>query len=166
MENILNPAYNQGLISSAVYLYVNFMQEFIYLYQFMLVITPVLCLFYIIFGGIKFSASSGNKERVKSAKRTVTAAITGCLVVILAYPLLNLIAYIFTPENSTVHFLDWYADIVTLVALIYIVWGGIQYTTSSGKPLEILEAKRTIFYALQGYVWMLIIRLLFTWLSG
>jgi TRAP-type C4-dicarboxylate transport system permease small subunit len=66
----------------------------------------------------------------------------------------------FTQEDFPLHFLDWYAYIVTLTALIYICWGGIQYINSNGKPGEILEARRTITYAIQGYVWMLFVRLL------
>lgn len=161
MELISSLINDPELIRAAGIVFESFIRYFTYLYQWMIILAPILGVIYIIIGGMKFSASSGNRERLQSAKRTITAAIIGCVIVFLAYPVLNFIGYVFTPEGSEFHFLDWYADIVTLLALVYIGWGGIQYSASSGNPREILEAKRTIFYAVQGYVWMQIIRMIF-----
>jgi len=135
----------------------------LYMYNLCLVLAPILSLFYIIFAGLKFSASSGNPAKIQSAKQTLTAAIVGCVLVLLAYPIINVVAYIFTPEASPSRFLDWYTDSITALALIYIGYGGIKYIMSSGKPLQISEAKRTIFYAIEGYIWLLLMRIL---LSG
>lgn len=154
------------LIKSAIFLFESFMRIFTYLYRLIVILAPILCVIYLMIGGIKYSASSGNRERIKSAKRAVTSAIIGFVIVLISYPFLNLVAYVFTPEGSEFHYLDWYTDIVTLFALVYFAWGGIQYTTSSGNPSGILEAKRTITYAIQGYVWMLLVRVLFTWLTA
>lgn len=125
----------------------------------MLVLAPILCLIYIIIGGIKTTISSGNPEKLQHAKRTIKYAIIGCAVVLLSYPILNFIAWIFAPKESNI-FLDWYSSAVTIVALIYMAYGGILYITSDGKPEQILEAKDRIMHALMGYSWMLLVRLL------
>lgn len=129
------------------------------LYNFILVLAPVLCLIYIIIGGIRITVSSGNTERLYKAKKTITYAIAGCVIVLLSYPILNFIAWIFAPAESNI-FLDWYASAVTIVALIYMAYGGILYITSDGKPEQILEAKDRIMHAIMGYTWMLLVRLI------
>jgi len=142
-----------------------FIRYFTYIYQTMLVFSPVLTLIYLMIGGMKFSVSSGNHEKVLAAKRTITSALIGAGIIFLAYPFLNYLGFVISPQGSNLHFLDWYADLVTMLALVYLAWGGVQYITSSGKPSDILEAKRTITYAIQGYVWMLIVRLVFSSLA-
>jgi TRAP-type C4-dicarboxylate transport system permease small subunit len=151
---------NKDLATSGLALFEAFIRYFNRIYQIMLVAAPILLLIYLMIGGIKYSASSGNHEKIQSAKKTIVAALTGCVITLLSYPFINLIGYFFTPPKSTAHVIDWYADLVTATALLYIAWGGIQYTTSSGNPQGILEVKRTITYAIQGYIWMLIVRLL------
>ncbi|MFW6143692.1 MAG: hypothetical protein ACOC4Z_02105 [Patescibacteria group bacterium] len=47
----------------------------------------------LIFGGIKLIASQGDYEAIEDARKTITAAITGLLVVIFAVLLLRLIGY-------------------------------------------------------------------------
>lgn len=131
------------------------------IYNFTAILAPILSVIYIIIGGFKLTTSGGDKEKISSAKKTITAALVGCLIVLLAYPILNVIAYVLTPPNSPLHFLDWYADFITVLALVYTGYGGIQYTNSNGNPRQILEARRTIFYAIQGYIWMLMVRVVF-----
>ncbi len=51
-------------------------------------------LFFILYGGVKFLLAAGNPEKVDGAKKTITYAIIGLIVVILAFSFVNLLAYI------------------------------------------------------------------------
>ena len=45
---------------------------------------------------------------------------------------------------------QWFIGIAGAVALIFVVYGGIAYTTSAGDPSKLQKAKSTIIYALIG----------------
>jgi len=49
----------------------------------------------LIWGGINFILSGGDKEKTAKAKEKLTAAVIGIVVVLLAFALVNLISYIF-----------------------------------------------------------------------
>ncbi len=136
-----------------------FFYYFTNIYHFILVLAPLLTVVYIIIGGMKVSLSSGNADRLNSARRTILHAIIGCVIVLAAYPILAIIASFFSPP--VFKFFDWYSAIVTLVALMYLAWGGIEYIMSTDNPRRINHARRTIYFALEGYVWMLFVRMVF-----
>ncbi|MFH0770644.1 MAG: hypothetical protein V1926_04685 [Candidatus Peregrinibacteria bacterium] len=52
---------------------------------FALIIATVLCLFYIIIGGITFILSAGNEEKIKKAVNTIRYAVVGLLVSFIAF---------------------------------------------------------------------------------
>lgn len=136
-----------------------FFYYFTNIYHFLLVLAPLLTLAYIIIGGMKVTTSAGNAEKLNSARKTILHAIVGCVIVLASYPILAIIASLFSPSVS--QFLDWYSAIVTLTALVYIAWGGIEYITSTDNPRRINHAKRTIHFAIEGYVFMLFVRAVF-----
>jgi type IV secretory pathway VirB2 component (pilin) len=51
-----------------------------------------LAVLFIIIGGIEFIASAGNPQRLEGAKKTLTYAIIGLVIVLLSTVILNLIA--------------------------------------------------------------------------
>jgi len=50
-----------------------------------------LAILFIVYGGFLYVTSSGNKERVEMAKKTLTYAILGLILVVLAGTILNII---------------------------------------------------------------------------
>lgn len=56
-----------------------------------LIIATILCLVYIIFGGISFILSAGNEEKIKKAVHTIRFAIIGLFVSFIAYFLVRFI---------------------------------------------------------------------------
>ena len=50
-----------------------------------LIVASVLCLFYIIVGGITFILSAGNEEKIKKAVHTIRFSIIGLFVSFLAF---------------------------------------------------------------------------------
>lgn len=57
----------------------------------MLFILGILAVIMIIFSGVKYVTSAGDASRVKSAKDTLTYAIVGLIVAILAYSIVNFV---------------------------------------------------------------------------
>lgn len=61
------------------------------LINFIFVFAVVLALGFLIFGGIRWITSGGDKAGVESARNTIIAAIVGLVVIVLAYFILNLL---------------------------------------------------------------------------
>ena len=55
----------------------------------MLFVIGILCVVMIIFGGIRYTTSTGDKGRVDSAKNTIIYAVVGLIVAMVAYALVN-----------------------------------------------------------------------------
>lgn len=54
----------------------------------------VVALFLIIFSGIKFILSGGDAKQVEGARKTLTYAVIGLLVILFSLLILNLISYV------------------------------------------------------------------------
>jgi hypothetical protein len=63
--------------------------------QFILVTAFVLSFAFLVFGGIKWILSGGDKAGTEGAKGTITAALIGLVVVLVAWALLNLVSNLF-----------------------------------------------------------------------
>ncbi|MBI4100667.1 hypothetical protein HY439_02900 [Candidatus Microgenomates bacterium] len=66
----------------------NYIQSII---KVLFVIAPVVCLFFLLWGGIKFITSSGDPKNVEVAKKTMTYAILGLVIIFSAYLILSAI---------------------------------------------------------------------------
>lgn len=55
----------------------------------------LLTLFFLIYGGIRWIVSGGNKEKLQQARQTLTYAIIGLIVVLLSFFIINVIGGIF-----------------------------------------------------------------------
>jgi hypothetical protein len=55
----------------------------------------ILALFFLIWGGIKWIMSGGDKAKVESARNTIIAAIIGLIIAFLAFFILNVVAGLF-----------------------------------------------------------------------
>jgi len=62
---------------------------------FLFIIAIVLALIYLIYGGIKYITSGGDKTKVDSARSHIIAAIVGLILAFLAYFIINIIGYMF-----------------------------------------------------------------------
>ncbi|MCL2280470.1 pilin [Candidatus Saccharibacteria bacterium] len=61
----------------------------------MLFIIGILCVVMIIFAGIRYVTSTGDKNKVDAAKNTIVYAVVGLVVAIIAYALVNWVFHIF-----------------------------------------------------------------------
>ena len=61
----------------------------------LLTVAVLLAFFFLIFGGLRWMLSQGDKKKVEEAQKTVTYAIIGLIVVFLSFFILNLIGFAF-----------------------------------------------------------------------
>lgn len=66
-----------------------------------IVVGIVLSLIFLLYGGIRWIISGGDKAKVDSARSTIVAAIVGLIIVILAWVIINSVLYIFHAGSLT-----------------------------------------------------------------
>lgn len=66
-----------------------------------IVIGIVLSLIFLLYGGVRWILSGGDKGKIDTARSTIVAAIVGLIIVILAYVIINAVLYIFTGKYLT-----------------------------------------------------------------
>lgn len=67
--------------------------------QLLLVIAVVLCLFYLVYGGIRYITSGGDKAKVEQARSALVAAIVGLIISLLAFFIVGFVLYFFTGQG-------------------------------------------------------------------
>lgn len=65
----------------------------------LLIIAIILTLLYLVYGGIKYITSGGDKAKIDAARSHLTAAIVGLVIALLSYFILNIVTYVFTGET-------------------------------------------------------------------
>ena len=63
---------------------------------FIIAITIVACLFFLIWGGIRWITSGGDKQKIAAARSTLIAAIVGLVISLLAFFIINVVVGAFT----------------------------------------------------------------------
>jgi hypothetical protein len=64
--------------------------------QYLIIIGVVVSIIFIVWGGIKWTTSGGDKEKVQQARGTITAAIVGLIIALLAFAIVSYVVYLFT----------------------------------------------------------------------
>jgi hypothetical protein len=64
--------------------------------QLLLIVAILACLFFLIFGGIRYISSGGDKSKVDSARNTLVAAVVGLVISLVAFFVVNFILIFFT----------------------------------------------------------------------
>ncbi len=64
-----------------------------------LIAAAVLCLFFLLFGGIKWIMSDGDKSKIDSARKTIIFAIVGLLLAFLSFFIINVVGGLFGVEK-------------------------------------------------------------------
>lgn len=118
-----------------------------------LAVVGYLAIIFVVWGGYQYMMARGDPGMVAKGKKTITNALVGLAICMLASTITAAISDIAKEglnKNIFVvaltHLFTW-AGIITV---IMIVFGGIQYTTSNGNPAQTQKAKQTITYAIIG----------------
>ncbi len=122
-----------------------------------------------IVSAVQISASGGSEDRIKSAKENIFKAATGLVLLISASAIIGIINGVFNGVNTNTLFdgnslaaggipllitniTGVAAGLAGTVSVIFVIVGGIRYTTSAGSEKNITSAKKTIVAALGGLV--------------
>ncbi|MEX0896298.1 MAG: hypothetical protein WDZ94_05220 [Patescibacteria group bacterium] len=62
--------------------------------NFIMVVALLLVFFYLIWGGIQWITSGGDKSKTEEARNKITAAVVGIIILAAAYALVQFVAYI------------------------------------------------------------------------
>ena len=132
------------------------------------VLAAYLVIGYVIYGGYLYMMSSGDPGKIATGKKTLVQAFIGLAIALLANVILNTILIAlgadFTKncaeagqcvtniDGMIFGAINWVISIAGIVALIFVVIGGISYMTSSGDPAKIQKAKHTILYSCIGLI--------------
>jgi divalent metal cation (Fe/Co/Zn/Cd) transporter len=110
-----------------------------------------------VIGGIFYIASAGNPQRVEQGKKYLGYAVGGLLMVILAEVLTRTVRYLADQAGSQNSLADaiqtvlnWLLAGVGMLAVLFIIIGGIRYIVSRGNTDQVNKAKQTLTYAIIG----------------
>ena len=118
---------------------------------------------FIVWGGYLYMMSSGDPGKAMSAKKTITRAIIGLLIVASAKIIFNAIVSAFGDKQGTqitsgdglvqvMNAINWAIGMAGVVCVVFVVIGGFTYMTSAGDPAKLQKAKKTIVYAVIGLI--------------
>ncbi len=132
------------------------------------IIAAYLVLGYVIYGGYLYTMSGGSADKIMSGKKTITRAFIGLGIIALANLIMNTIRFVLigannnlldcattecvNPTNMISGAIQWTIGIVGVVAVIFVVYGGISFMTSAGDPGKVKKAKDMILYSTIGII--------------
>lgn len=133
------------------------------------VIATYLVIGYVIYSGYLYAFSGGDPGKVATGKKSLYQAFLGLAIVMSANIILNSIRIalgadftknctlttgdcysIDTAENMILSVIRWVVAIAGIISAIFVVYGGISYSTSAGDAGKLQKAKNMITYALIG----------------
>lgn len=132
------------------------------------VIAAFLTIGFVIYGGYQYIFSAGDPGKVASGKKTLTRAFIGLAIVMSARVIMGAIRIALVggtgdigscvseggclsdTEDMIFNLIDWTTGVAGIIAVIFVVYGGLAYTTSAGDPNKVEKAKKSILYALIG----------------
>lgn len=124
-----------------------------------------LVLGYVIYGGYQYTFSGGDPSKVATGKKTLAHAFIGLAIVMSANIIMGSIRIALissgnigdcvdnactTPGDMVTSLINWVTAIAGIISAVFLVFGGVQYMTSSGDPGKLKKAKDTILYSLIG----------------
>lgn len=135
-----------------------------------------LVLGYVIYGGYLYIFSGGDPGKVATGKKTLYQAFLGLAIVMLAYVIMSTIRFALLGSSGVLNncatikndgsitkgsscvdateaisgAISWFIGIAGIVSAIFVVYGGISYSTSAGDAGKLQKAKQMITYALIG----------------
>ena len=127
-----------------------------------LLLIGVIALVFVVIGGVKYITSGGDEGQAEEGKKAVLNAMIGIVVVGLATVIVNFAfgavgASLPLPGSGDLAGAIWlvtnaFLVIVGVIALVFVVIGGVRYVVSQGDEGETETAKKTILYALIGLI--------------
>jgi cytochrome bd-type quinol oxidase subunit 2 len=117
-----------------------------------LAVVGYLAICFVIWGGYQYMMAQGDPGKVVKGKKTITNALIGLGICMTASIITGAVSDFASDakENIFITAMNRLFVWSGIIAVIMIVVGGIQYTTSNGNPAQAQKAKQTITYAAIG----------------
>lgn len=111
----------------------------------------------VMWGGIQYMIAHGDPVKLAKGKKTITNAVVGLALVMTASIISGTVAGIVSGVSGSTNGKEFFQGIFNkvflwsgIIAVIMIIYGGIQYVTSVGNPQATSKAKSTIIYSVVG----------------
>ncbi len=137
---------------------------------------------YVIYGGYLYTFSGGDPGKVATGRKTLAQAFIGLAIVMFANIIMNFIRIALLngdnalrdcvnnqcvdPGEMITSTIQWAIGVAGVVSAIFVVYGGISYTTSAGDPSKLQKAKQMITYALIGLAVVALAEIITAFVSG
>lgn len=83
-----------------------------------------------------------------------------------AIPTIPIVSGTVDPKNITVNIINYALFFIGALALIFVIWGGIQFVTSGGDAEKTTKARNTLLYAIIGVVVVVLAYAIVNWAAG
>lgn len=111
----------------------------------------------VMWGGIQYMIAHGDPTKLAKGKKTITNAVVGLALVMTASIISGTVAGIVSGVSGSTNGKEFFQGIFNkvflwsgIIAVIMIIYGGIQYVTSVGNPQATSKAKSTVIYSVVG----------------
>jgi len=148
------------------------------------VIAAYLVLGYVIYGGYLYVFSGGDPSKVATGKKALSQAFIGLAIVMLAYIIMSSIRFALlgaggtfdcdplagtncaNPTDIVASAIQWVITMGGVVAVIFVIYGGISYVTSAGDPNKLQKSKNMVTYALIGLAIVVLSQIITAFVTG
>ena len=129
------------------------------------VASAYLILGFVIYGGYLYMTAGGDPGKAATSRKVLTRAFIGLAIVLLANVIVNGIRIALVGEGTSladvkegavtandlfVNAINFAIAISSIVCVIFIIIGGVNYMTSAGDSSKLQKAKNTLTYAIIG----------------
>jgi type IV secretory pathway VirB2 component (pilin) len=123
-------------------------------------VVALLAVVFIVIGGLMYIFSAGDEKKIETAKKIWTGAVIGFVIVLVAPSLLREIGTILgwsgtsttalTLKTIATNVLSTLLSISGIIAMIFLVVGGITYIAAHGEEKRMETGKKIITYSVIG----------------
>ena len=115
----------------------------------------------VIVGGYQYIMAQGDPGKAAKGQKTLSSAVIGVILGMGATVIVNTIINVLNITTSAgveqkfnngnlLNIFNWAYGMAGLVAVIFIIRGGVMYLTSSGNPSKTSQATKSIIHAVVG----------------
>jgi type IV secretory pathway VirB2 component (pilin) len=126
-------------------------------------ILGVLAVLFVVIGGLMYILSAGDEKKIETAKKIITGALIGLAIVLAAPAFLreigNALGWPINPHAEATSLktiaekiLEFLLSISGIIAIIFLVVGGLTYTTAYGDEKRVETGKKIVLYSVIGIV--------------
>lgn len=117
----------------------------------------------VIYGGYMYIMAQGDPSKAAKGQHTLTSAVIGVVIAMGASVIVNTLQIVLGLNNANAlgaeyttsqiqGIFSWAYAMAGLVAVVFIIKGGVEYVISRGDPGRVQKATRSLTYAIAGLV--------------